>query len=402
MTSGGNPATTARMKTQKSSNISWVLKKKKIGDLKPSETNPRTITKNNREKLERDLDAFGNMQPLVVDTDNAILGGHQRHSVYLEKYGGDFEVDVYVPSRQLTEKETQKINLILNTHRGIFDIEKIGNLSLSKIEIADLGIKAEEVQGAMKTPLTYYGGKQTKAGFICSLFDAHKYYVEPFFGGGAVFWHKRLSEYSIVNDTNKGVYSFWKFLQEKPQELKKQILKYALMHEEIFREADAEYRKGEVSIENAVATFFLTRCGMGSGIQTFVLRSNSNAQRMEAIAHEIEEYAKKIQRAHILCRDAISVINLHKKRKDALFFLDPPYVDCLMGHYDGYTDEEFEKLLSVCEEIAGQFVLTVGDTKMCDKYVKKNKWFKVKQDTVAKTSINQKQFVETIITNRGV
>ena len=37
----------------------------------------------------------------------------------------------------------------------------------------------------MKTPLTYYGGKQQLAPTIVSIIPSHRVYVEPFIGGGA-------------------------------------------------------------------------------------------------------------------------------------------------------------------------------------------------------------------------
>ena len=39
----------------------------------------------------------------------------------------------------------------------------------------------------MKTPLTYYGGKQQLASIIVSLIPEHGIYCEPFIGGAAVF-----------------------------------------------------------------------------------------------------------------------------------------------------------------------------------------------------------------------
>lgn len=42
----------------------------------------------------------------------------------------------------------------------------------------------------MRTPITYYGGKQRMADTIISMMPAHKLYCEPFFGGGAVFFRK--------------------------------------------------------------------------------------------------------------------------------------------------------------------------------------------------------------------
>ena len=54
----------------------------------------------------------------------------------------------------------------------------------------------------MKTPLSYYGGKQQLAGKIVSLIPEHKVYCEPFIGGAAIFFRKVPSKVEIINDIN--------------------------------------------------------------------------------------------------------------------------------------------------------------------------------------------------------
>ena len=46
----------------------------------------------------------------------------------------------------------------------------------------------------MKTPLSYYGGKQQLAGIIVGLIPPHRLYCEPFLGGGAIFFTKEPSD----------------------------------------------------------------------------------------------------------------------------------------------------------------------------------------------------------------
>ncbi|MCC7452959.1 MAG: DNA adenine methylase, partial [Crocinitomix sp.] len=42
----------------------------------------------------------------------------------------------------------------------------------------------------MKTPITYYGGKQKLVSLILPNIPQHTVYVEPFVGGGAIFFAK--------------------------------------------------------------------------------------------------------------------------------------------------------------------------------------------------------------------
>ncbi|MGE0566949.1 MAG: DNA adenine methylase, partial [Bacteroidia bacterium] len=40
----------------------------------------------------------------------------------------------------------------------------------------------------MKTPITYYGGKQNMIKHLLEIIPTHTSYCEPFFGGGALFF----------------------------------------------------------------------------------------------------------------------------------------------------------------------------------------------------------------------
>lgn len=52
----------------------------------------------------------------------------------------------------------------------------------------------------LRTPISYYGGKQQMLRHILPLIPDHETYVEPFFGGGAVFWAKQPVNQEIIND----------------------------------------------------------------------------------------------------------------------------------------------------------------------------------------------------------
>lgn len=50
----------------------------------------------------------------------------------------------------------------------------------------------------MRTPITYYGGKQMMAEQIINILPEHKIYCEPYFGGGAVFFAKPKSYLEVI------------------------------------------------------------------------------------------------------------------------------------------------------------------------------------------------------------
>ena len=66
----------------------------------------------------------------------------------------------------------------------------------------------------MKTPITYYGGKQQLASVILGMIPAHRIYCEPFFGGGAVFFAKAPSFLEAINDKNDLLVPFYQQLSD--------------------------------------------------------------------------------------------------------------------------------------------------------------------------------------------
>ncbi|GAG53665.1 unnamed protein product, partial [marine sediment metagenome] len=56
------------------------------------------------------------------------------------------------------------------------------------------------------------GGKRFLAKTIVSYIPEHKTYVEPFLGGGAVFFAKEPSEVEVINDLDKDIFFAYKFI----------------------------------------------------------------------------------------------------------------------------------------------------------------------------------------------
>lgn len=112
--------------------MEWKQKTLKLKDLKENAKNPRRITKHDAEHLQRSITRFGVCEPLVVNTDNTIIGGHQRYRT-LKKLGYK-EVSVYVPDKMLDDKQADELTIRLNRNSGEFDYDILAN----KFEVDDL------------------------------------------------------------------------------------------------------------------------------------------------------------------------------------------------------------------------------------------------------------------------
>lgn len=99
-----------------SKQITWTNERRKLSDLIPWARNPRQIQDAQAERLVDSVETFGQVETLAIDPSNGVLNGHQRLSVLAGQYGMDYEVDVRVASRPLTEKEREKLTVYL--HKG--------------------------------------------------------------------------------------------------------------------------------------------------------------------------------------------------------------------------------------------------------------------------------------------
>jgi len=87
-----------------------------------------------------------------------------------------------------------------------------------------------------RTPISYYGGKQTMLPHILPLIPPHSVYTESFFGGGAVFWSKKKAKIEIINDFNANVYNFYFILKNKFSELKR-LVESSIISREVYKSA---------------------------------------------------------------------------------------------------------------------------------------------------------------------
>lgn len=122
--------------------ITWHSQIRKIADLNPAPYNPRQLTKKQAEDLGKSLDKFSLAEPIVINLNNTIIGGHQR--VTLLKLKGVTEIDVRVPDRELSIEEEQELNLRLNANVGEFDWDALANLD--KDLLVEVGFDPKELE----------------------------------------------------------------------------------------------------------------------------------------------------------------------------------------------------------------------------------------------------------------
>ncbi|MBS3915818.1 MAG: DNA adenine methylase [Bacteroidetes bacterium] len=226
------------------------------------------------------------------------------------------------------------------------------------------------------TPISYYGGKKNMLKHILPLIPTHSVYTEPFFGGGTVFFAKEPVEHEVINDTNNLVINFYKVLQNDFQNLKQKI-EETLFSRSSYSTAMVVCRMPHLFSELVQAWGFYIACNMGflhiMGSWGFDKYGKRQKTFLNKKIKFTDSFAKRIENAAIECSDACHVIKLYDS-PETFHYLDPPYIETDQGHYSGYTENDYRKLVETLVTIKGKFLLSSYPSKILNEFINKHGW----------------------------
>lgn len=254
----------------------------------------------------------------------------------------------------------------------------------------------------MKTPITYYGGKQTLVKHLLELIPKHHLYCEPFFGGGALFFAKPPSETEVINDLNGEVINFFKVMQTDFKELQREV-QSTLHSRELYKKAMIVYEHPDLfsNVKRAWALWTLANQGFAGQLTSWGFGKDSSKEVTVSNKRDAfsSEYSDRLKRVQVECNDALKVID-RCDSKDTFFYCDPPYFNSDMGHYKGYTREDYLRLLEKLSKIKGKFLLSSYPSPELSGFVKKYKWYsKSIEKYVAVTKRTDKKKTELMVSN---
>lgn len=248
----------------------------------------------------------------------------------------------------------------------------------------------------MKTPITYYGGKQKLAKLIVKNIPEHHLYGEPFVGGAAIFFEKAPSTIEVINDTNAEMINFYRVVQEQFVKLK-DMVNITLHSRRSFDDASYIFNRPHLfdPIQRAWAVWTLAAQGFAGLIDGSWGYDRTRNTTTKKITNKREsftsEYAIRLQNVQIECTDAIRIIE-SRDSKTSFFYCDPPYVGSNCGHYDGYSQQDFDNLLKTLSKIKGKFLLSSYPNKNLNEIKNKMGWFQLEvKQTVSVANNNSKK-----------
>ena len=248
----------------------------------------------------------------------------------------------------------------------------------------------------MKPMIKYRGGKSKEIShFINHMPSEYNRYIEPFFGGGALYFYLEPQK-AIINDVNTRLYCFYKQIKEEfptvikqLEELQKIYDKNQNEYEELKKKnpKDRVENKNEVlyyklrnmfnhKIEceylDAVVYFFINKTAYSG-----MIRYNANGEYNVPFGRYKNFNTKLITDKHYELLKRTDIFNYDYSKifemadNSDFIFLDPPY-DCVFSDYgnenykNGFGEDEHRRLANDFVNLPCKALLVIGKTQLTE------------------------------------
>ena len=130
-------------------NTEMKMERRKLSELRPADYNPRkALTPEDKEyqDIKRSIEKFGYVDPIIINSDGTVIGGHQRLTVLTDL--GYEEADVVVVD--LDKNDEKALNIALNKITGEWDEIKLKDLllelDLNEYDLQNTGFSSGEIE----------------------------------------------------------------------------------------------------------------------------------------------------------------------------------------------------------------------------------------------------------------
>ena len=248
----------------------------------------------------------------------------------------------------------------------------------------------------MNPMIKYRGGKSKEIEhFLKNMPQDFDRYIEPFFGGGALYFYLEPKK-AIINDVNSRLYRFYKEMQSRYPEARKQLDDLQIVYEEnqkifvelkrnnpekrvenlneklYYKMRDAFNNKIETEYLESVVYFFINKTAYSG-----MIRYNSNGEynvpfgRYKNLNTKLitDEHYNLLKRTEIYNYDYSKIFEMSNEKD--FIFLDPPY-DCVFSDYgneaykDGFGEEEHRRLANDFKNLSCKALLVIGKTALTE------------------------------------
>lgn len=251
----------------------------------------------------------------------------------------------------------------------------------------------------MNPVLKYRGGKSREIPHILPYVPKNFHrYIEPFFGGGALFFFLEPTN-AIINDINKKLITFYKQLRNEYPQMRIQLDKLQKIYEknqEEYKSLKMIYPNERVPNKNealyyhmrdlfnqpsnefleGVVYFFINKTAYSG-----MIRYNNNGEYNVPFGRYPNFNTKLITEEHSAQLKKAKIFNLDYKMifdmadGNDFMFLDPPY-DCVFNDYgnidmmNGFDEKEHRRLANDFKNLSCPTLMIIGKTPLTEELYK--------------------------------
>ena len=198
-----------------------------------------------------------------------------------------------------------------------------------------------------KSPLRYPGGKTRAITILDQYLTTHyphkKSLLSPFFGGGSFELHLTTKGYQIrANDLFKPLYTFWKTLQDTPEDIKDAVESVMPITKEYFQELRTTIQTMTDPLEIAAAYYIINRCSFSGATFCGGFSKEASTGRLNesSLKTLLNTNLENVTFSNLDCKEFLLA---NPDTTDTVVYADPPYyISSYIYGKDGDMHEGFD------------------------------------------------------------
>ena len=224
-------------------------------------------------------------------------------------------------------------------------------------------ITQDDEHEIIRAPFAYPGGKSRSVQHIIKHLPYRNSYIEPFGGSAAILLSRQPSKIECYNDRYGGVTDFYRCMRDHDMyNAMIDWLELTIQSREEFLYCKETWRDVQDTVERAARWYYMTIYSFSALGRNFGRATKGPTTTAGMIARKLPKFHKiheRFKNVIVENRNALRLIQEFDS-PDAVFYLDPPYVDAHAGTYKNeMTVDEHRELIDIIFSLDG-FVAVSG------------------------------------------
>lgn len=217
----------------------------------------------------------------------------------------------------------------------------------------------------MKPVIKYNGGKSRELKFIRPFFPEFEHYVEPFVGGGSVFFDLE-KKASVINDANPIVVNFYRDLAFNRERLIEELKTLENTEECYYKVREMFNGLRETDLMQSTLFVYLNRTCF-SGMSRYNKKGHMNVpfgryktyHPWDFLTEEASDLLKKTTIHNASFEEILETYNT----PDHFFYCDPPYLSPFRDYFpfSKFNEEEHIKLAELFKASQAKIMINISD-----------------------------------------